>query len=264
MKQLAQLQQAFQDYVLHPGKPGMASRVCADTRADPATRLAVYALAYRARLREVLANDYPAVVMGIGDEQFSQLAEDYMDAYPSSYYSLRDFGRDLPGFVFKLIQQHQRYLDKHWLHELALFERTLGQAFDAPDSTPLGERDMALIPAESWSELRFEMHPSVHRMDFEWDLPRIWQALTHDSPSQVTASRGTSSPWLVWRERLVTRFRSLETDEQLALDRLLAGGNFAEVCEALSTAMSQKEVPLRAAGLLKSWIAQGLIGGIRE
>ena len=264
MKQLAQLQHTFQDYVLHPDKPGMASRVCADTGADPQTRLSVYTFAYRARLQEVLANDYPALLMAIGDEQFNQLAEDYIDAHPSRYYSLRDFGRHLPGFVFNLTQHHPLYPDIHWLHELALFEWTLGQAFDATDSSPVCEQDMAIIPAELWPELRFQMHPSVHRIDFEWNTPQVWQALTHDSPSQLTASRGISSPWLIWRERLVTRFRSLEADEQLALDRLLAGGSFEEVCEALSTSMRENEIPLRAAGLLKSWMAQGLIGGIRK
>ena len=242
----------------------MASRVCADTGADPETRLSVYTSAYRARLQEVLANVYSALFMAIGDEQFKQLTEEYIDAHPSRYYSLRDFGRHLPGFVFNLTQQNKRYLDKHWLHELALFEWTLGRAFDAPDSPPLCERDMVMIPAELWPELRFQMHPSVHRIDFEWNIPQMWQALTHDSPSQVTASRGILSPWLVWRERLVTRFRPLEPDEQFALDRLLAGGSFEEVCEALSTSMSESEVPLRAASLLKNWIAQGLIGGIRK
>lgn len=242
----------------------MASRICADTGADAETRLSVYTFAYRARLLEVLANDYHALLMALGDEQFNQLAEDYIDAHPSRYSSLRDFGRHLPGFVFKLARQHQHYPDRHWLYELALFEWTLGQAFDAPDSSPLGEQDMAIIPAGLWPELRFQMHASVHRIDFEWNIPQMWQALTCDTPSQVTASRGKPSSWLVWREQLVTRFRSLQADELLALDRLIAGESFEAACEALSSSMSEKEVPLRAAGLLKSWIAQGLIAGIRN
>ena len=264
MKQLAQLQHAFQDYVLEPGKPGATPWVSTDGRADPEIQLSAYAFAYRARLKEVLANDYHALLMAVGNEQFNQLAEDYIDAHPSRYYSLRDFGRHLPEFVFGMIQHHQRYPDKHWLYELALFEWTLGQAFDAPDNTTFGEQDMAMIPAELWSGLRFHIHPSVHRIDFEWNIPRMWQALTQDIPSQVTASREISSPWLVWREQLVTRFRSLQADEQRALDRLLAGDRFDEVCEALSTSMSEDDVPMHAAGMLKGWIAQGLISGIRD
>ena len=264
MKKLAQLQHAFQEYVLQPGKPGMVSRVCSNTSVNPETRLSVYTFAYRARLQEVLAHDYPALLMATGEEQFDQLAENYIDAHPSRYYSLRDFGRHLPGFVFNLTRQHQHYRDKHWMHELALFEWTLGQAFDAPDCPTVCERDMAMVPSELWPELRFRMHPSVNRIDFEWNIPQMWQALTRDSPSEVTASHGPSSPWLVWREGLVTRFRSLEADEQSALDRLLAGGSFEDVCEALSASMSENEVPLRAAGLLRGWMAQGLIGGIRR
>ena len=241
----------------------MASRICSNKGVDPEVRLSVYTFAYRARLQEVLANDYCALLMALGDKQFNQLVEDYIDTHPSRYYSLRDFGSHFPVFISELTQQHHSYQDKHWLYELALFEWTLGKAFDAPDSSILCEQEMADMPAELWPGLRFQLHPSVHRINFEWNTPQVWQALKQETPSQVTAQRGDSYPWLVWREQLVTRFRSVLDDEQLALDRLFAGGSFEEICEALSASMSEQEVPLRAASLLKHWIAQGLIAGLR-
>jgi len=225
--------------------------------------LSVYIHAYRGRLKEVLANDYPAVLMAIGDRQFNRLADDYIDAHPSFYYSLRDFGRHLPAFVSDQMRQHENWQGMRWLYELALFERTLGQAFDAADEAILCEQDMAGIPPEAWPELRFHMHPSVHRLDFEWNVPEMWQALTGDSPTQVTAIRESASPWLVWRDQLITRFRSLQTDEQMALDKLRAGDSFNQACEGLAAQMREDEVPLRAAVLLKSWMAQGLISRIQ-
>ena len=90
----------------------------------------------------------------------------------------------------------------------------------------------------------------------------MWQTLTADEPTPVTAICDSTSPWLVWREQLVTRFRSMSPDEGLALDTLRRGGSFNELCEALATLMAEDEVPLRAAGLLKGWLAQGLISGI--
>ncbi|MGD2053129.1 MAG: DNA-binding domain-containing protein [Gammaproteobacteria bacterium] len=263
MKHLARLQHVFQNCVLQADKSCAASWVSASGRADPETRLSVYRHAYRSRLKEVLANDYPAVLMAIGDNQFNRLADDYIDAHPSLYYSLRDFGHHLSAFVSDAMQQHEDWQGMHWLYELALFERTLGEAFDAADDAIFSEQDMAGIAPEAWPELRFHMHPSVNRLDLEWNVPEMWQALTADSPAQVTAIRESASPWLVWRDQLITRFRSMQADEQLALDKLRAGDSFSQACEALATLMSEDEVPLRAAGLLKSWMVQGLISGIQ-
>ena len=270
MKQLAKLQHTFQDCVLQPGKPASTAWVSASGRAAPETQLSIYSHAYRARLKEVLANDFPAMLLAIGDDHFDQLADDYIDAHPSHYFSLRDFGRDLPGFLANLIQQQDQNIHRDiqwqelpWLYELGLFEWTLGQAFDTADDTLFTEQDMAVIPPEDWPELRFSFHPSVQRLDLEWNIPEMWQALTDDEPTEVTALRDIASPWLVWREQLVTRFRSLQTDEQLALDTLRAGRSFDEACEALATIMTDDDVPLRAATLLKGWITQGLISGIR-
>jgi len=268
MKQLAKLQHTFQDCIIHPDKPASTAWVSASGRAAPEVQLSIYTHAYGARLNEVLANDYPAMLMAIGDDHFNQLADDYIQAHPSHYFSLRDFGRHMPDFISDLIKQHKGNKDEywqnmHWLYELAMFEWTLGQAFDAADVSLFTEEDMATIPFEAWPDLKFTLHPSVHRLDFEWNIPEMWQALTADEPSQVAAMRETASPWLVWREQLITRYRSMQTDEQLALDTLRSGKSFNDVCETLATLINEDEVPLHAATLLKGWITQGLICGVQ-
>lgn len=261
MNHLAKLQHTFQDCVLQPDKPAATTWVSASGRAAPETQLSIYTHAYAARLTEVLANDYPATLMAIGDAQFDQLAADYIRAHPSCYYSLREFGRHLPKFISDLIEQNRDWQDMHWLHELALFEWCLGQAFDVEDATLLTEQAMASVPIEAWPELRFTLHPSVQRLDLEWNVPEMWRTLTADEPEQISASRGDASPWLIWREQFTTRFRSMQMDEQLALDKLRGGACFNEVCEVLATQMREDQVPLYAAGLLKGWITQGLISG---
>ena len=260
---LSKLQHTFQDCVMHPGRPDAASWVSASGRADPDTQLSIYSYAYAARLREVLAKDYPAVLMAIGDARFEQLADAYIQAHPSHYVSLRDFGQHLAGFVSGLIQKDTAWQDMPWLLELALFEWTLGQAFDAADASPFTEQDMAAIPPDIWPGLCFTLHPAVQRLNLEWNIPPMWQALTADVPEPVSATRHSASPWLIWREQLITRFRSMETDEQQALDALSKGASFNDICQTLANHMPEENVPLHAASLLKAWIAQGLISGVQ-
>jgi len=260
MNRLAKLQQTFQDCVLHPQQADSIAWVSASGRATPEVQLSVYSYAYAARLKETLANDYSATLLALGEDAFNQLAEEYIQAYPSRYFSLRDFGCDMPGFI----HQHEAYAEMSWLHELAQFEWSLGQAFDAADVSLFTEQDMALIPPDAWPDLKFVLHSSVQRHVFEWNTVAIWQALTAEPPTPISAECETTTHWLIWREQLVTRYRSLPQQEQLALDKLRDGGSFEEVCEVLAEMMDEQEVPLHAASFLKSWIAQGLICEIKN
>ena len=262
MKQLAALQHTFQKRILDPSAVESSAWVSARGRASPETQLLIYTYAYRARLQEVLANDYPALRVAMGDDNFYHLADAYIQAHPSHYFSLRDFGCHLSVFVTDWMRRQELHMEIPWSHELVLFEWTLGQAFDAANGTIFTERDMAVIPVEDWPGLRFRIHPSVHTLDLEWNIPEMWRALTDEPPAEVIARREAASPWLVWREKLITRFRSLEADEQDALGRIREGGNFNDVCGVLATRMREAEVPMRAAGLLKGWITQGLISGV--
>jgi hypothetical protein len=56
----------------------------------------------------------------------------------------------------------------------------------------------------------------------------------------------------------------LPDDEQVALDCARAGWSFGEVCERLTAFVDADTVPLRAATLLKGWLAHGLVSAIRS
>ena len=272
MSHLSKLQQTFQNCVLHTGDATSTAWISAGGRVAPEIQLSAYSHAYRARLIEVLANDFTAVHMAIGDENFYQLAESYIEVYPSHYFSLREFGRDMPKFILDLVKNNKEedairwpnidWSAMHWLYELAKFEWSLGQTFDAADSSLFSEQQMASIDPETWPDLKFALHPSVQRIDLEWNTADMWLALTAEEPTDVIAEHEGSSPWLMWRDEFVTRFRSMQPDEQLAFDELCKGKDFNDVCEALSTIMNDEDVPIQAASFLKVWITQGLISSV--
>ncbi len=206
--------------------------------------------------------DYPAVSAALDKDRFDQLVEDYIQQYPSTYFSLRDFGKRFPTH---LKDSHQGSIGEDaegWLHELALFELRLAQAFDAADCTPVTEQDVTQFSADLWPSLRFEFVPSLRLLDLDWNTPSSWKALTSGQPATIEAVRGETTRWLIWRQHLVTRFRSLEQDEQVMMDGLIQGGTFNEVCMLLTALMDEETVPMRAAGLLKGWVSQGLIASV--
>lgn len=259
MNQLSQLQHLFQNRVLEPRSDEVPAWVSPGGRAEPALQISVYSHAYRSRLREVLVDDYSAVHLAIGDDRFFELMNTYIENFPSRYFSLRDFGEHFSGFI----TQHPIQHDRPWLQELAAFEWQLRSAFDAADATRLTEADLAGVDPADWPALRFIPHPSLRFSQVSWNIPVIWKSLKADPPEQVLA-QAAPGVWLIWRDpELITRFRSLETDEDRALACLCAGGDFDEVCGVLSGFHADADVPLRAAGLLKNWIVQGLLSELQ-
>lgn len=259
MESLSELQVRFQHHILDPGNSERIPWVSAAGRASPRYQLSVYANAYLSRLKEVLEHDYPAVGMAIGSERFDDLAEGYIQQYPSHSFTLRDYGSHFAVYIAEKVATDHPCGDMEWLSELAQFEWTLGCAFDAADSDPIREQDMACVPADEWPQLRFVFTPSLHRLDLGWNVPAMWMALTADPPEAIDARSGERSAWLIWRQDLVTHFRSLDANERLLLDSLLGGDRFNDACELLAGRMDPEVVPMQAAGLLKGWIQQGLI-----
>lgn len=255
---LLQSQRRFQDYLLR--STGAAEDlVLADGKADAATRLGVYADAYRLRLLEVLGNDYPTLRAVSGAEQFEHIGRSYIESHPSDTPSVRWFGRHLPEFLAQSpgLERHEL------LAELAAFEWSKGAVFDAPEAPALELAAVAAVPPESWPEMRLLTQPSLRRLDLRWNVPALFQS--QEAQQELPEPRREDQPvrWLLWRDaELDIRWRSLNEDEAAALDAALAGASFGEICERLCEWVEAEEAAMHAAGLLKRWIFDGLVTGI--
>jgi len=227
-----------------------------DARADAAQRIGVYAYAYRARLIEVLGNDYPALQAQLGEEAFEHLGRGYIDAYPSSTPNLRWFGRHLTEYLRK------RVPDQPLWAETAAFEWAQGEVFDAPDAPVVGLAAMASIPGEAWPQMLLLLQPSMHRLTLHRNVPARVAAHGRDEPLPEAVSEIHPREWLLWRRDLVIHWRPLEADEAAALDAAREDASFGDICECLCEWIDADTVAMHAAGLLKRWISDELVAGI--
>ncbi len=255
MTRLRELQLRFQDYLL--GNSEDITGVIVDTDDALAEhRLATYYNAYRIRLIDCLAIDYPALDKLLGREAFENLALDYLARYPSTHPSVRWFGSRLPEYL----RQHYRSEEREFLCELADWEWAQTMVFDAAGSDSLFTLDdMARVPPEDWPQLRFAFIPAMRWLDLHWNAPPIRQAL--DAEGELPQKQRAAYPlrWLLWRRELTTRWRSLEVDEAWAIEQAAGGAGFAAICEGLLEWIDAEQAALRAAGLLKQWVGDGLL-----
>jgi len=254
-RRLPALQEDFQSYLLSLSG-AMEQEIVSDT-LDARMRLQIYADAYRLRLIEALETDFVALRAALGPEEFDRLGRAYIDANPSDHYSVRYFGRNLSRFL----AQTDPYREQPVLADIARFEWAMTDAFDAPDANVATVADMAAVPPNDWPGLRFALHPSLQRIDLQWNASAIWHAADEDEALPAPEQAEYPVGWMIWRQGLQIYFRSLSVDQAWMLDALGDGQNFAEVCEGLTEWIDAQYVAGHAAGLLKQWVTDGLISG---
>ncbi len=261
--ELAQLQRSF-----------LAAMRAAEATAALATQLgdgdinrsgiglAIYQNAYSARLTDALANDHPQLGKFLGDALWLELCGRYIQAQPSRFSSLRNFGDTLPDFL----RATEPYATRGVLAELAQFERRLLDCFDAPDASVATWAQLLATPGEHWPDMRVRFHPSLQRHTVQCNSVEIWRALKAqlDPPELIAASKN----WMLWRDHeRVTRFRALgsaaQEYEDAAYQCFQTGGNFAGLCELMQQTHDSSEVPALALGLLQRWCNEGWIANWR-
>jgi len=255
MSHLRDLQLRFQDYLIGDSE-AIEADIISTENALAEHRLGTYYNAYRIRLIDCLAVDYPALEHSLGREAFENLALDYLRHHPSRNPSVRWFGRHLPEYI----RTNYGGEDQEFLQELASYEWTQTLVFDAAGSGSLFQlEDMAQVPAETWPQLTFHFKPAIQWQDLHWNIPAIENAI--DSGAEPPEKQRADIPqrWLLWRRDLKTHWRSLEVHEAWALEQATQGASFAAICEGLLEWVDAEQLALVAAGFLKQWVGDQLV-----
>jgi hypothetical protein len=221
-------------------------------------RLGIYRHAYRARLIEALDEQYPILHWLLGDETFESLGTLFVETHPSEHRSIRWYGRELAAFM----EATAPFADQPLLAEIARFEWTLSEVFDAADACVVDRAALQALDPERWAALRFVFQPSLRRLSLAWNTVAVWQAGSAEHDSPVPERSPEPVQWLLWRRDFKNYFRSLDAIERAALDAAVAGGTFIDICEALAARLPETEVPLRAATLVARWVDGGLIASL--
>lgn len=258
MSQLFLLQNKFQNYLLS-SQYDIFNDIVETTTVPIDVRLSIYSEAYRSRLIEALATNYPVMQAYLGYDRFQMLGQQYLEKYPSHFRSIRWFGDCLEAFL----KECDPYSNLPYLSELAKAEWTMTLVFDASDSHIITIDALYNIPPESWVDMKIRLHPSIHLMQFKWNILPLWQAISENQAVPELELSESSVPWVFWRNNLLNYYCSLADDEARAIGAVIKGNSFGEVCELLCESGSEQDIAMRAASLLKGWISSGLISEIK-
>lgn len=223
--------------------------------------MGVYDHAYRARLIEILSEDFEGVHTLLGDEQFARAMRGYVDAHPSTTKSVRWLGRYLANYL----KRTEPWNDLPMVSSMAAFEWMLGLAFDAPDAPLIDVDEISAVPPEAWPMVTITFHPAFNTALLMFDVAPFYQAVkAEEEPSNAPEKYESPVTWAAWRdpEMLTVTYRALDPDETGALDAARKGQTFDSICEIVAGHTDADSAAMRTAGLLRLWMESGWIVGV--
>ena len=197
-------------------------------------RLVIYGDAYRARLVECLADDYPALKYALGDDPFEALCLRYIARHPSTSPNLNGFGRHMAAFCHAEERPPLRFEG-----DLAALEWAMVEVLHAAATEKLDLATLAGLPADRWAEARFVPGGAVRIVQFGHPVNAYFQAFRMDK-APVAPEPGWSATAVfrdgatIWRMDLSRAMHALlmmlfgQTALGPALEALAAAGQLTE------------------------------------
>jgi len=254
MTQLEELQERLQRAIVE-GDEAVLTQICDSPREKRDVLLGVYQNAYVHRLLDVLATDFEQLHALLGDEQFGELAQHYIAAYPSQTPNVRWFGARLPQYL----SETEKYKATPVLSDLAALEQLLNDVFDAQDAPALTQDDLARTPPQDWASLIFSPHPVTRRLEMTTNAPDIWLALKSEETPPTPTRFSETVQIIGYRPDFTAMFRPMQSEEAMMWDELARGVPFGELCKLISFCGGEDDAPMRAAGYLQSWVSSGML-----
>jgi len=246
---------------------GLAGLVRGDRGLAPADRLAVYANAYFVRLHDCLREDFAALACALGPAAFHDLVKTYLMMHPPTRPSLRHAGAHLAEHL--ATEPFAAIFSRRcpYAADLARLEWAMVEAFTAEDAPVLAREDLAALPPEVWSSLRFETTPSLRLLHCAWPVHRVRERFDREQaetaweeapplPAEPTHLR-------VFRLRERVRYRAMALLDGEALLGASVGEPFGAICERVAESVGEAEAASRAAALVSAWVSDGLLARVR-
>jgi len=243
--------------------------ICRSATQTSIERLSVYANAYYARLLEVLAAEYPALVHALGEDLFQQFAFGYLQKSPSQSDTLSDLSVNFPQYLAATRPDRDPgNVAPDWadfLIDLAVLERTYSEVFDGPGverRTVLGSDELARIAPEEWPDLRLVPVPCLRLLRLQFAVHEYASAVRRHEEPELPAPAPT---WLiVTRRNYVVRRVAVQEPEFKVLASLVDGDTIGEALTSVERTWQGtfEDLAAEVRRWFRDWSAAGYFLGI--
>lgn len=212
----------------------------------PAEQLAVYTNAYRYRLYDVTAEDYPVLKAYLGNDAFHQRIWDFVNHVPPDHFNIARYALKLPEFIKTQLPQDG------FAQELCELETLIEQLADLAETEALEQKHLAGMTPEALLDSVVYPRQALQLLTFHYPVNAYYQQVMDgiapndpaQEPSYLAVFRHED---IVWR-------MDLEEDEYRLISTLFRGETVGQALEAMDESIAQK-----LSGWFSRWICNGLL-----
>lgn len=219
----------------------------------PADQLGVYVNAYRFRLRDVTAEDYPILKQYLGDDSFRELIHDFVETTHSSHFNIGRYALKLPQFM-----ANQPHGDAFAM-ELCQLETAIAQLTDPEETTPLEPHHLAGMTAETLMESVLAPRAALQLFAFDYPVNDYFIASVEDTSPPRPAKEKTFLA--VFRHEDIVWRMPLAENEYALLQTLFSGipiGRALEITQQ-KLGLAEDECAPQLSEWFSRWIRNGLL-----
>jgi hypothetical protein len=268
------MQRWMQEVVVHPGRieeavasaaaqaalrgATIADVILPSRSLEPADRVGIYQGMYLARMEDALESDYPALKHFVGDG-WHDLVRDYVQERPSVSYTLNRLGDHMPEFVAKWRGTRRPAV----CHDLARLELAITEVFDAPETEPLADAEIAAVPAESWERARLAPIEAFRLLALRYPVNAYLQSIRDEDHAHPALGRKDTYVAVYRRNYAVYRHDLSQAAHDLLAD-LVAGKPLGQaVAAALARGGRRAPTTDQFFRWFREWASGGVFRSVR-
>ncbi len=212
----------------------------------PADQLGVYVNAYRFRLYDVTAEDYPVLKYAMGDTAFDELITDFVNTAHSNHFNIGRYAVALPEFI----ANHK--LGNPFFTEICTMETAISQLNDPEETTPLEPKHLEGMTPDELMETVLHPRKALQIFAFNYPVNAYFREVNEELSPTIPAPEKTFLA--IFRHEDVVWRMNLEDVEYQLLSALFAGVPIGEALEKVDESAAGK-----ISEYFSRWMRNGLL-----
>lgn len=215
----------------------------------PADQLSVYVNAYRYRLYDTTAEDFPVLKHYLGDDAFDKLMTDFVNTVPSEHFNISRYAARLPEFMAAQSDKDA------FAYDIAVLENAVSQLMDPVETDAWVPEDLAGLTPELLMRSYLQPRAALQLFAFDGRVNDYYRAVM-ELGTTPTPIQGKSAVAVFRHDATVWRM-DLEPEEYHLLQKL-----FSDMTVGDALAAVEKENKTVQPEQLSAWFARWLRNGL--
>ena len=243
-------QQRMQDAIIRRKQTQPYTWIRSKRDFSPDEQLGVYINAYRYRLHDVVAEDYPALEYYLGTEQFENILWGLINSHASEHFNIARYANFLPEYI------KNKFPKDVFAYEICILETLLTQVADIEETPVLTQEALSLLTPDDLMSSTLSLRKACVLKKFTYPVNRFYGDVINDRKPDTPAPE--KSFVAVFRHQLTMWRADLEESEYLLLKNISDHMSIEEALETLDDSATES-----ISRWFSRWINFGLLSEIK-